>query len=213
MLSHKVIELVGIGIAAVVFFLFFAKRSVITKDIGMKNYKGYQQYGIAAKQFFDEVKTAFQNNFRYTFDRDCPNYYFAKIYAEDPRYILVIDLGNLSAAAIVNEFQFPPKSSDIQFSDGRTNRMVNWLTDKKMYIYREGQWELVLELERNDILDMLMEWGFEATISLEHAYALSYPNAGAASGTELALCQSAAKEFALETAAKAGAVLKFKEED
>lgn len=212
-MGHTVIKLLSIGIVAVIFFLFFAKRSVITKDIGMKNYKGYQQYGMAAKHFFDEVKAAFQDYFRYPFDRDCPNYYFAKIYAEDPRYILVIDLGNLSAAAIVNEFQFTPVSSDIQFSDDRTNRMVNWLINKKMYIYRKGQWELVLEMERNDILDMLMEWGFEATISLGHAYALSYPNAGTASNTELALCQSAAKEFALETAAKAGAVLKFKEED
>ncbi len=77
----------------------------------MKNYKGYQQYGLTAAAFFNRMKAAFRNDFHYPFERECPNYYFAKIYDEDPRYILVIDLGNLSAAVIVNEFQFSPKSS------------------------------------------------------------------------------------------------------
>lgn len=209
--GDTVIEFLSIGIMIVVFALFFSKRSVLTKDIGMKNYKGYQQYGMAAKQFFEEVKTSFQDSFRYPFDRECPNYYFAKIYEEDPRYILVIDLGNLSAAVIINEFQFTPKGKNIEFSDKRTNRMINWLINKKIYIYQKDRWELVSELERNDVLDMLVEWGFEAKIDPEHAYALSYPNSGTASDTELALCRSAAKNFALEAAAETGTALKFKE--
>lgn len=46
---------------------------------------------------------------------------------------------------------------------------------------------------------------------MEHAYALSYPNAETASRTELALCRIAAKEFALRIVEKAGISLKFQE--
>lgn len=212
MLEHLEIEQIGMVILAAVCLVFFSKRSVITKSIGMKHAKGYQQYGMAAQKFFNEVKTAFQSEFCLPFDRECPNYYFAKIYDEDLRYILVIDLGNLSAAAIVNEFRFPPKNGDIRFADERTNRAENWLVGKKLYLYREPGWEMVLEPERHDVLDMLAEWGMESEIDLEHAYALSYPNADTASKTEKALCVGAARRFALEAAEKAGVTLKFQEE-
>lgn len=205
------IEIIGIGIVFVVFLVVFAKRTVITEDIEMKNHKGYQQYGMAAIQFFNKMKAAFQKDFHYPFERECPNYYFAKNYDEDPRYILVVDLGNLSAAAIINEFQFASKNSDILFADGRTNRTVNWLTRKKFYVYQDGGWDMISELDRNDILDFLMDWGMESKIDMEHAYALSYPNAETASRTELALCRIAAKEFALKIAEKAGISLKFQE--
>lgn len=211
MSKFTVIEIIGIGIIFVVFLVIFSKRTVITEDIGMKNYKGYQHYGLTAAAFFNRMKASFQNDFHYPFERECPNYYFAKIYDEDPRYILVIDLGNLSTAVIVNEFQFAPKSFEIVFADGRTNRTVNWLTGKKFYVYQDSGWEMVSELERNDILDFLMEWGMESEIDMEHAYALSYPNAETASRTELALCRIAAKEFALRIAEKAGISLKFQE--
>lgn len=65
---------------------------------------------------------AFREYFRYPFDRECPNDYFAKIYAEDPCYILVIDPGNLSAAAIVDEFPFPPGAATSHFRmNGQTD--------------------------------------------------------------------------------------------
>lgn len=177
MLSHVGIETIAAVIILVICVFVFSKWGVTDKKIGMKNYKGYQEYGIAAKQFFNEVKTAFQDHFRYPFDRECPNYYFAKIYDEDPRYTLVIDLGNLSAVAIVNDFQFTPQNEEIRFADERTNRTLNWMVGKKMYVYRNGSWEMVSEAGRNDILDMLSDWGMEAQIDLEHAYALSYPDA------------------------------------
>lgn len=206
------IVIIVVFIIFVVSLLFFPKISVITKSIEMKNYKGYQQYGMAAKDFFDKVKASFEDYFRYPFDRECPNYYFARIYEDDSRYRLVIDLGNLSAVAVINEFQFPPKSGEIQFADTRTNRTLNWVVSKKFYVYRDGSWELVSELERGDMLDMLAEQGMESEIDLEHAYALSYPNAKTASKTEQALCGIAMREFALETAGKAGVALKFKED-
>lgn len=211
MLEHLGMEHIGMVILAAVCLVFFSKGSVLTKSIGMKHAKGYQQYGMAAQQFFNKVKTAFQDEFRYPFDRECPNDYFAKIYDEDLRYILVIDLGSLSAAAIINEFQFPPKNGDIRFADERTNRTENWLVGKKLYVYREQGWEMVSEPERHDVLDTLAEWGMESEIDLEHAYALSYPNADTASKTEKALCTGAASRFALEAAEKAGVTLKFKE--
>ncbi len=206
------LQQLGMVILAVVFIVLYSKRSVLIKSIGLKHAKEYQQYGMSAQQFFQEVKTAFENEFRYPFDRQCPNYYFAKLYDSDPRYILVIDLGNAGAAAMINEFQFPPKSGEIRFADERINRTENWLIGKKFYIYRENGWEKVWELERNDVLDMLAEWGMEPEIDLEHAYSLSYPNAGIASKTEKALCVGAARRFALEAAEKAGTVLKFQEE-
>lgn len=212
MLSHVGIETIAAVIILVICVFVFSKWGITDKKIGMKNYKGYQEYGIAAKQFFNEVKTAFQEHFRYPFNRECPNYYFAKIYDEDPRYTLVIDLGNLSAVAIVNDFQFTPQNEEIRFADERTNRTLNWMVGKKMYVYRNGSWEMVSEAGRNDILDMLSDWGMEAQIDLEHAHALSYPDAKIASKTEQALCGIAAKEFALETAGKIGITLKFKEE-
>lgn len=167
---------------------------------------------MTAQRFFNKVKASFQDYFRFPFERQCPNYYYAKIYDEDSRYRLIIDLGNLSAVAVINEFQFTPKSGEIEFADERTNRTWNWVISKKFYIYRDGNWEMVWELERNDLLDMLSEWGMESEIDLEHAYALSYANAEAASKTEQALCGIAAKEFALDTARKAGVELKFKDE-
>lgn len=212
MLESLGIEQIGIVVLVIVFLVLFIKRSVITNSIGMKHAGEYQQYGMTAQQFFDKVTTAFQNEFQYPFDRECPNYFFAKLYDADPRYVLVIDLGNSCAAAIINEFRFPPKDGAIQFADERTNRTENWLVGKKFYIYRDNGWEMVSELDRNDVLDMLAEWGMESEIDLEHAYALSYPNAGIASKTEKALCVGAARRFALEAAKKAGVTLHFQEE-
>lgn len=131
MLSHIGIETIAAVIILVICVFVFSKWGITDKKIGMKNYKGYQEYGIAAKQFFNEVKTVFQEHFRYPFNRECPNYYFAKIYDEDPRYTLVIDLGNLSAVAIVNDFQFTPPNEEIRFADERTNRTLNWMVGKK----------------------------------------------------------------------------------
>lgn len=212
MFSQPGIETIAAVIILIICIVVFGKWSVATKSIGMKHYKGYQEYGMAAKQFFSEIKSAFQDYFRYPFDRECPNYYYAKIYDEDPRYTLVIDLGNQSAIAIINEFQFAPQSAAIRFADERTNRTLNWVIGKKIYAYRNGRWEMISETGRNDILDMLADWGMELIIDLEHAYTLSYPVAETAEKTEQALCEIAAKEFALETAKKAGVPLNFKEE-
>lgn len=212
MLEHLGIEQIGMVILAGIVLVCYSKRSVITKSMGMKHAKGYQLYGMAAEQFFQDVKTAFQNEFRLPFDRECPNYYFAKLYDADPRYLLVIDLANSSAAAIVNEFRFPPKDGNIRFADDRTNRTENWLVGKTCYIYRDHGWEMVSELERSDVLDQLMEWGMESEIGLKHAYELSYPNAEIASRTETALCTGGARKFVMEAAEKAGVSLKFKEE-
>lgn len=203
------------GIIAVIILLFsivvFSRWAAAEKSIGMEHYKGYQEYGMAANDFFQEVKTAFQDYFHYPFDHGCPNYYFARIYDEDPRFILVIDLGNHSAAAVINEFQFTPADDKIRFADERTNRTLNWVAGKKFYVYRSGRWEMVSETERNNLLDLLADWGMDGEINPEHAYMLSYPDAETAARTELTLCRIAAKELALEAAKKAGISLKFKE--